>query len=144
MENKLRAAIKVALKEKSTNSTKTNIAIYQTRKNILETAQKIAKDKNIDVSDSMIYDAAKKEIKQLNDLMSFCDNNANKKNEIQICINEASNWLPKMVSESDIISFIEAHKNEANNIGSMMKLLKAEFSDGLDGKMASQLVKKML
>ena len=74
--------------------------------------------------------------------MSFCDNNVDKQNEIQICIDEASNWLPKMASESNIISFIEEHKDETNNIGSMMKLLRVEFSDGLDGKMASQLVKK--
>lgn len=142
MENKLRAAIKEAMKSKNENAD--SLAVYQTRKNILETAQKIAKDKKTNVTDSMIYDAAKKEIKQLNDLLSFCSNNDEKKHQISVCISEANNWLPNMVSENEIKSFIENHKAEASNIGAMMKLLKNTFGDSLDGKMASSLVKSIL
>lgn len=144
MENKLRAAIKDAMKLKSENPDTKNLVIYQTRKNILETAQKIAKDKKTTITDSMIYDAAKKEIKQLNDLLSFCSNNDEKKHQISVCISEANNWLPNMVSENEIKSFIENHKAEASNIGAMMKLLKNTFGDSLDGKMASSLVKSIL
>ena len=36
------------------------------------------------------------------------------------------------------------HKVEADNIGAMMKLLKSEFGDSLDGKMASQIVRNNL
>lgn len=142
MEAKLRLAIKEAMKVK--NESTESLAIYQTRKNILETAQKIAKDKKTNITDSMIYDAAKKEIKQLNDLLSFCSNNDEKKHQISVCINEANNWLPNMVSENEIKSFIENHKAEASNIGAMMKLLKNAFGDSLDGKMASSLVKSIL
>lgn len=144
MENKLRNAIKMSMKEKSLNATDEVMAIYQTRKNILETAQKIAKDRKIDVSDSLIYDAAKKEIKQLNDLISFCKDKPEKRSIIEISIKEANNWLPSMVSEDIIKSFIESNKSKANNIGAMMKLLKSEFGDSLDGKLASQLVKQLL
>lgn len=142
MEAKLRLAIKEAMKSKNENAD--SLAVYQTRKNILETAQKIAKDKKTNVTDSMIYDAAKKEIKQLNDLLSFCNNNNEKKHQISVCVSEANNWLPAMVSENEIKSFIENHKAEASNIGAMMKLLKNTFGDSLDGKMASSLVKSIL
>ena len=144
MENKLRAAIKDAMKLKSENSDTKNLVIYQTRKNILETAQKIAKDKKTTITDSMIFDAAKKEIKQLNDLLAYCDNNPEKKLETTIAIEEANNWLPAMTSEADIKTFVDLHKSQANNIGAMMKLLKAEFGDALDGKLASEIVRKSL
>lgn len=144
MENKLRVAIKDAMKLKSENSDTKNLVIYQTRKNILETAQKIAKDKKTTINDSMIFDAAKKEIKQLNDLLTYCDNNPEKKLETTIAIEEANNWLPSMTSEADIKTFVDSHKSEANNIGAMMKLLKAEFGDALDGKLASEIVRKSL
>lgn len=144
MEQKLRNAIKSAMKLKSENGTDENVAIYQTRKNILEMAQKAAKDKKVDINDSFIIDAAKKEIKQLNDLMGYCNNKPEKQNIINISIIEANNWLPTMTSEEDIRTFIDKHRSEAPNIGLMMKLLKAEFGDSLDGKLASQIVKSSL
>jgi len=144
MEQKLRNAIKSAMKLKSENGTNENVAIYQTRKNILEQAQKIAKEKKIEITDSLIYESAKKEIKQLNDLMAFCTDKPEKQNIINISINEANNWLPSMTSEDDIKTFVETHKSDANNIGAMMKLLKSEFGDSLDGKLASQIVKSLL
>ena len=144
MEKKLRDAIKMAMKNKNENGTDSNIAIYQTRKNILETAQKCAKEKRVDITDSFIYDAAKKEIKQLNDLLEFCKDKPEKKTIINISINEANNWLPNMISENELKEFIISHKNEAPNIGAMMKLLKSTFGDSLDGKLASNLVKSFL
>ena len=144
MEQKLRNAIKTAMKIKSENASIENISIYQTRKNILETAQKIAKEKKVDITDSIIYDAAKKEIKQLNDLLEFCKDNTEKKTSVNVCLTEANCWLPIMTSETDITNFVNSHKNEANNIGAMMKLLKTEFGDSLDGKLASQIVKSIL
>jgi uncharacterized protein YqeY len=144
MELKLREQIKIAMRVKSESGTPKNCAIYQTRKNILEQAQKIAKEKKIEITDSLIYDAAKKEIKQLNDLMQFCTDKPEKQNIINISINEANNWLPSMTSEDDIKTFVETHKSDANNIGTMMKLLKSEFGDSLDGKLASQIVKSLL
>ena len=62
----LRTNIKNAMIAKKNNPNIETITKYQTYKNILETAQKIAKDKRIDITDSIIVDAAKKEIKQLN------------------------------------------------------------------------------
>lgn len=144
MEKRLREQIKSAMRVKSESGTPENCAIYQTRKNILEQAQKSAKEKKIEITDSLIYESAKKEIKQLNDLMEFCTDKPEKQNIINISINEANNWLPSMTSEDDIKTFVETHKSDANNIGAMMKLLKSEFGDSLDGKLASQIVKSLL
>ena len=49
-----------------------------------------------------------------------------------------------MTSETEIKDFVEENKDKANNIGAMMKLLKSEFGDSLDGKMASQIAKNIL
>lgn len=145
METKLRNLIKIAMIEKSKNKTSETESRYQTLKNILETSQKVAKDKKVDITDSMIIDAAKKEIKQLNELMEYCSPTDSKRIiEITIGVNTAKELLPIMASEEEIKTFVENHKNEANNIGAMMKLLKTEFGDGLDGKLASYIVKSIL
>lgn len=140
----LRANIKNAMIAKKNNPNIEAITKYQTYKNILETAQKIAKDKRIDITDSIIIDAAKKEIKQLNDLKQYCTNNEDKLHEVNIGIETASEMLPAMISESEIIEFINSHKTADSNIGSMMKLLKSTFGDSLDGKIASKLVRENL
>lgn len=145
MEQRLRSLIKEAMIAKMKERTKEAEFRYQTLKNILESAQKIAKEKRIDtLTDSMIVDAAKKEIKQLNDLLTYCEDNEEKKDEIAICKSTAEGLLPQMTSETEIKNFVEENKDKANNIGAMMKLLKAEFGDSLDGKMASQIVKSAL
>lgn len=145
MEQKLRNLIKEAMKLKSKNSTDENVAIYQTRKSILENAQKLAKEQKTNITDSHIYDAAKKEIKQLNDLMDFVSPDDSKRiNEITIKVATAKELLPDMVSKEEIKSFVESHKDEANNIGAMMKLLKSKYADSLDGKLASVIVKEVL
>lgn len=145
MEKKLRQLIKNAMVAKMKDKSVENESRYQTLKNILETAQKVAKEKRIEeISDSMIVDAAKKEIKQLNDLLGYCSDNEVKKAEIAVCVSTAEELLPQMASVEEITNFVNEHKNEANNIGAMMKLLKSEFGDALDGKVASQIVKEAL
>lgn len=145
MEKQLRGLIKEAMIAKNKNKNIETENRYQTLKNILETAQKSAKDKRIEtITDSMIIEAAKKEIKQLNDTLEFCKNNEEKTVELMICINTAKELLPKMATEAEITTFVENHKAEAGNIGTMMKLLKEHFGDALDGKCASQIVKNTL
>lgn len=118
---------------------------YQTLKNVLEKAQKTAKDQRTEIiTDSMIIDAAKKEIKQHKDLLEFCTEGTDKYNETVKCIGYAEELLPKMASEDDILAFLSANRAQIGNMGAAMKLLKAEFGDSLDGKMASGLAKKFL
>ena len=136
MEQKLRELIKQAMLEKNTEK-------KQTYKNILETAQKIAKEKKTEVTDSLIFDAAKKEIKQINDLLSYVKETDNKYKVLVQNKEYAESILPEMVSEQGILDFVTTHRIE-KNMGTCMKALKAEFKDSLDGKLASQATKKYL
>ena len=136
MEKKLRDLIKQAMLEKNTEK-------KQTYKNILETAQKIAKEKKTEVTDSLIFDAAKKEIKQINDLLEYV-NETDSKYKVLVQNKEyAESILTKMVSEQEILDFLTSN-NIDKNMGICMKALKAEFKDSLDGKLASQTVRKYL
>lgn len=145
MEKKLRNEIKNAMILKNKENTMENLNRYQTLKNILEKALKDAKDNKIEkLTDSMIIDAAKKEIKQQKDFLGYLKENDSRAEEVKYCISVAEEFLPKMATEEEIKIFVENNKNSANNIGTMMKLLKVEFGDSLDGKMASQIVKKIL
>lgn len=146
MEQTLRKQITQAMKDKKTNPCMETTVTCQTLKNILETAQKIAKEKKAEtISDSMIFDAAKKELKQLDDLMNFVSpTDSGKILEIETAVKTAKSLLPEMVSESEIQAFVEQNKANAGNIGAMMKLLKKKFGDRLDGKLASRIVKNTL
>ena len=136
MEQKLRELIKQAMLEKNTEK-------KQTYKNILETAQKIAKEKKTEVTDSLIFDAAKKEIKQINDLLEYVKETDNKHKVLVQNKEYAESILPKMVTEQEILDFLTKN-NIDKNMGTCMKALKAEFKDSLDGKLASQTVRKYL
>ena len=136
MEQKLRELIKQAMLEKNTEK-------KQTYKNILETAQKIAKEKKTEVTDSLIFDAAKREIKQINDLIAYVKETDNKHKVLVQNKEYAESILPKMVSEQEILDFLTSN-NIDKNMGTCMKALKAEFKDSLDGKLASQATKKYL
>ena len=145
MENKLRQMIKEAMIAKSKNKNIENDSRYQTLKNILETAQKVAKDKKTELTDSLIIDATKKEIKQLNELMDFVSTDDTERIlAITTSVETAKELLPNMATENDIKTFVENNKDVASNIGAMMKLLKVEFGDRLDGKLASTVVKEIL
>lgn len=140
MEQKLRALIKEAMIEKKETG-KTNK--YQTYKNILETAQKLAKASLAAVNDSYIYDATKKEMKQLADLQAFCKPGTSKYDDIAECMEIAQSILPKMATPEEILSFLRGEHLE-KNMGVCMKAVKAKFGDALDGKVASMVVKQYI
>ena len=140
MEKKLRELIKAAMIEKKETG---KVNKYQTYKNILETAQKLAKASLAEVNDSFIYDAAKKEIKQLTDLQAYCKPGTERYDEIAECIEIAKSILPKMASPEEILSFLQGADLE-KNMGSCMKALKANFSDTLDSKVAAMVVKQYI
>ena len=144
MEKKLREMIKASMVAKRENNTKENGIRYQTLKNVLETAQKLAKQTNVEVNDKFVVDALKKEIKQANDVLEYIKNNEDRKNETMLVISICEELLPKMASEDEVRTFVDANKETYNNIGAMMKALKEYFGDTLDGKMASQVVKASL
>ncbi len=136
METKLRELIKTSMMNKDKLALKTY-------KNILETAQKSAKEKLEEVNDKYIIDAAKREIKQLNDTLQYCTAGTDRYTETKTCIEIANSLLPEMVSKADIKKYLEDN-HITKNMGICMKMLKTKFADSLDGKMASAVVKEYL
>lgn len=136
MEKKIRTLIKDSM----INKDKVALTTY---KSILENAQKLAKDKKEDVNDSYIIASIKKEIKQLEDLLSYCKDGTDKYTEIKKKIDIASSLLPQMASKEEILDFLTSNNIE-KNMGICMKSLKAQFSTNLDGKTASQVVKEYI
>lgn len=136
MEKKLRELIKEAMLEK-------NKIKQMTYKNILDNAQKIAKQTNSNVSDEMVIKAVKNEIKQLNDLMIYCKEDVKKTSEIVTKIQYCEILLPTMASEDEIKLYLETINLE-KNIGVCMKELKAHFGSALDGRLAQQIVKEYI
>lgn len=139
MEQKLRQLIKEAMIQKKETG---NTNRYQTFKNILEKAQKIAKEKRADViENSLVIDAVKKEIKQLEDTLQYCKEGDTRYADLQECIACAKELLPAMASKEDIESYLR-EINPERNVGICMKLLKIHFKDTLDGKTASLVSKE--
>lgn len=136
MEKQLRDLIKKAMIEKDKLA-------QLTYKSILENAQKLAKEKKEDVNDSYIISAAKKEIKQLEDLLKYCEEGSEKFNETRTKIDLAESILPRMTSREDIMNYLVSEDVE-KNMGACMKALKLRFKDSLDGRLASGVVKEYI
>lgn len=136
MEKMLRDLIKKAMIEK-------NKLAQLTYKSILENAQKLAKEKKEEVNDSYIVSAAKKEIKQLEDLLKYCKEGTEQYNETKTKIELAEGILPRMTSKEDIMNYLVS-ENIEKNMGTCMKALKSRFKDSLDGRLASGVVKEYI
>lgn len=136
MEKMLRDLIKKAMIEKNKDA-------QLTYKSILENAQKLAKEKKEDVNDSYIIAAAKKEIKQLEDLLKYCKENSSKFVETKAKITLAEGILPRMTSKDDIMNYLVS-ENVEKNMGICMKSLKSRFKNSLDGRIASGVVKEYM
>lgn len=136
LEQKLRELIKEAMKNHKEEA-------KLTYKSILENAQKLAKEKKEEVNDSYIIASAKKEIKQLTDLLEYCKQNSDKYEEINRKIDLAKGILPKMVEADEIRDYLVTN-NIDKNMGICMKALKDHFKDSLDGKQASKVVKEYI
>jgi len=143
MEKKLRALIKEAMIERKETGNSTR---YQTYKNILEKAQKTAKDKRIDVlSDELIYDAVKKELKQLEDVLEYLNKETGgyRYEDTMSAIAYAKALLPAMASKEDMLEYLTALSVE-KNMGICMKTLKGHFGALCDGKLAQETVKEYI
>lgn len=134
MERKIRSLIKEAMIEK-------NKSKQITYKNILETAQKTAKLNNEAVTDDMVINAVKNEIKQLNDVISYYETGSDKYDEVAEKIRYCEAVLPKMASEKEIMGYLINNDIE-KNIGTCMKALKSNFGANMDGKVASMIAKE--
>lgn len=136
MEKMLRDLIKKAMIEK-------NKLAQLTYKSILENAQKLAKEKKEDINSSYIILAAKKEIKQLEDLLKYCEADSPKFIETKAKITLAEGILPRMTSKEDMMHYLVSMEME-KNMGICMRALKLRFKDSLDGRIASGVVKEYI
>ena len=134
METKIRNLIKESMLEKNKNK-------QITYKNILECAQKIAKQTNVSVTDEMIVRAIKNEIKQLNDVLVYYNSGTEKYQEVMDKIGYCEILLPKMATENEIMTYLIDHTVE-KNMGICMKVLKEHFGMNMDGKIASKVAKE--
>lgn len=143
MINKLRTLIKEAMIEKKETGNHIKYSVY---KNILDKAQKDAKDKHLEnnISDEIVVNAAKKELKQLNDTLSYIkDETSDKFIEVTESIKIVEEFLPKQASAEEIKTFL-VESNAEKNMGKCMKALKEKFGSNFDGKKASAIVKEYI
>ena len=121
---------KMMMKEKKENKIKANALMM-----LVDTAQKIAKQRNEEVTEKDIEQAAKKLVKIANEEIE---------NGIKIPQEEIEiykSFLPKMISEQEIITIIDEllKEKEYKNMGEIMKSIKN--IDGINMKFASQYIK---
>ena len=123
---------KQMMKAKKEDKTKANALMM-----LVDTAQKIAKQKQKEVSEQDIIDAAKKLVKMTKESIEAGMEEAKKELKVY------EEFLPKMLSIEETKKVIEEIiKNGADNIGKVMQQLKNR--NDIDKKIASQIAKEQL
>lgn len=141
--DELRNNIKIALKEKLKTKNDTKYSVY---KNILDKTQKDAKEKKTEIiTDDYVITAARKELKQLEDTLSYITKESapDRYEKLTTSIAIVNDFLPKSVSENEILDFLK-NNDVDKNMGICMKALKNKFGVNLDGRTASNIVKNYI
>lgn len=141
--DELRNNIKIALKEKLKTKNDTKYSVY---KNILDKTQKDVKEKKIEViTDDYVITAARKELKQLEDTLSYItkESDPDRYEKLTTSIAIVNGFLPKSISENEILDFLKNNDID-KNMGVCMKALKNKFGVNLDGRTASSIVKNYI
>ncbi len=123
---------KMMMKAKKEDKTKANALMM-----LVDTAQKIAKEKGVDVDEKIIAEAAKKLSKMAKESIDAGMEEAKKELEIY------ESFLPKMLSEEETLKIIKEIINEigGKNMGEIMKRLKQRGD--VDLGLASKLIKSL-
>jgi uncharacterized protein YqeY len=141
--DELRNNIKIALKEKLKTKNDTKYSVY---KNILDKTQKDVKEKKLEViTDDYVITAARKELKQLEDTLSYItkESDPDRYEKLTTSIAIVNDFLPKSISENEILDFLKNNDID-KNMGVCMKALKNKFGVNLDGRTASSIVKNYI
>lgn len=120
-------------------------------KMVLNKAREMAKEtKTEEISDEMVYTAAKKEIKQLKQTIDSLkgreDSDLYKESVKKLEIIE-TNYLPKQLSENELRTSLEKFiaDNNLKEVGNKaMKNIMMEYKDKADGKLINQVAKELL
>ena len=138
--------IKVSMKEK-------NICKRDVLKMVLNKANALAKDAKIEVpTDEMIFDAIKKESKQIQDTIDILVKNEKIDSDLYkdsiSKLNILKEYLPKQLSEEElkieIQKFITDNNIDITNKGIVMKAIMPIFKSKADGKLINQIVSSLL
>jgi uncharacterized protein YqeY len=123
---------KMMMKAKREDKTKANALMM-----LVDTAQKIAKEKGEEVSEKHIQEAAKKLAKMAKESIEAGMEEAKKELEVY------ESFLPKMLSEEDTKKVIEEIIDEigGKNMGEIMKRLKQRGD--VDLGLASKIIKSL-
>ena len=123
---------KMMIKAKKEDKTKANALMM-----LVDSAQKIAKEKQQDVDEKIIQEAAKKLAKMAKESIEAGMEEAKKELEIY------KNFLPKMLSEEETQKIIKEIIDEISgkNMSEIMKKLKARGV--VDMALASQIIKSL-
>ena len=123
---------KMMMKAKREDKTKANALMM-----LVDSAQKIAKEKGEEVSEKTIQEAAKKLAKMAKESIEAGMEEAKKELEIY------ESFLPKMLSEEETTNIIKEIIDEigGKNMGEIMKRLKARGD--IDMAMASRIIKSL-
>lgn len=104
---------------------------------LVDTAQKIAKEKKENVNEKHIEAAAKKLVKMAKESVEFGIEKSKKEIEIY------KEFLPKMLGKEETTKIIEDIINKgSDNIGKIMKAIKTR--EDIDKSLASKIVKEIL
>jgi uncharacterized protein YqeY len=123
---------KMMIKAKKEDKTKANALMM-----LVDTAQKLAKEKNEEVSEKYIIEAAKKLTKMAKESIDAGMEEAKK----ELAVYEE--FLPKMLSEEETKKVVEEIVNEigGKNIGEIMKRLKQRGD--VDLGLANKIIKSI-
>jgi uncharacterized protein YqeY len=123
---------KMMMKAKKEDKTKANALMM-----LVDSAQKIAKEKGEEVTEKHIQEAAKKLAKMAKESIEAGMEEAKKELEIY------ESFLPKMLSEEETTKIIKDIIDEigGKNMGEIMKRLKARGD--IDMAMASKIIKSL-
>jgi len=123
---------KMMMKAKKEDKTKANALMM-----LVDTAQKTAKEKGVEVDDEIIIQAAKKLAKMAKESIDAGMEEAKKELEIY------ESFLPKMLGEEETTKIIKEIIDEigSKNMGEIMKRLKARGD--IDMGLASRIIKSL-
>ena len=123
---------KMMMKAKKEDKTKANALMM-----LVDTAQKIAKEKNEEVSEKHIIEAAKKLSKMAKESIEAGMEDAKKELEVY------EQFLPKMLNEEETKKVVQEIINEigSKNIGEIMKRLKQRGD--IDLALANKIIKSI-
>lgn len=106
-------------------------------------AMTVGKNKaNRDSTDQEVQEVVQKFLKNNRDFQKVA--NESKKIELQKEESILLQFMPKMLTEDEIIALIEAARATTPNLGMIMKYFKDEYAGRYDGAVLSKLVKEAL